>query len=247
MADKPVQLILEALGRAAAEPAGVPLHGGKAAAGLFATTAPAKQAAQRCKDEGYLRVVRTESRGKTVQEVCALTEKGLAYLLSQVSPRQVLEDFVRALESRQAQVDELLAVARQTQDTLDGLKATAEKVLRQLGKPSSPAGAVPSGNGSETWRAVALSYLAQWQASGSSEDCPLPTLFARARQAEPGLGIGHFHDGLRGLYEDEKIYLHPWTGPLYEIPEPQFALLIGHDIAYYASIREGTRPGEKSP
>ena len=35
-----------------------------------------------------------------------------------------------------------------------------------------------------------------------------------------------------------KIYLHPWTGPLYDIPEPPYALLIGHEIAYYASIRK---------
>jgi hypothetical protein len=90
LADKSTQLVLDALGRAAVDPAGVPLHGNKKNPGLFAATATAKQAAQRCKDEGYLHVLRTETKGKTSTEVCALTEKGLAYLLAQVSPKQVL-------------------------------------------------------------------------------------------------------------------------------------------------------------
>jgi len=29
----------------------------------------------------------------------------------------------------------------------------------------------------------------------------------------------------------------PWTGPLYDLPEPHFALLVGHEVAYYASSR----------
>ena len=87
MADKSTTLVLDARSRAVADPAGLPLHGSKAS-GLFATTAPAKQAAELCKQEGYLRVVRTETKGKTTQEICALTEKGLAYLLSRmVYPR----------------------------------------------------------------------------------------------------------------------------------------------------------------
>ena len=49
--------------------------------------------------------------------------------------------------------------------------------------------------------------------------------------------IGQFHDQLRLLHEQELIYLHPWTGPLSEIPEPATALLVGHGIAYYASVR----------
>ena len=91
MADKSTQLILEALSRAAADPTGLPLFVGKNAPGLFAASAPAKQAAKRCMDDDYLRVVRTEKRGKAVQEICTLTDKGLEYLLRQVSPRQVLQ------------------------------------------------------------------------------------------------------------------------------------------------------------
>ena len=239
MAEKSTQLLLEALSRAAADPAGVPLHASKAGPGLFPATAAARLAAQRCKDEALVKVVRTQTRGKAVQEVCAITEKGLAYLLSQVSPRQVLEDLVRAVESRQAQLGELVAAARQTHGSLDAFKALAEKVLQQV-----QAGAVAplpcdhSGpNGAETWTAAALACLGRWRDSGASEDCPLPELYRVARQAYPKLTVGQFHDGLRQLNEQERIYLHPWTGPLYDLPEPPYALLIGHEIAYYVSLR----------
>lgn len=231
MADKSTQLILDALGRAAAEPAGLPLHAGKTAPGLFPATAPARLAAQRCKDDGLLRVVRAEGKGKTAGELCALTEKGLAFLLQQLSPRQVLEDLVRVLEARREQAAALLETARAWSHALDALKGTVEKVLQQL---HAPAPATASANGSETWLAEALTWLRQRHAPG---DCPLPELYRQARAAAPTLSIGHFHDGLRRLIEQGQIYLHPWTGPLYDLPEPTLALLVGHEIAYYASAR----------
>ncbi|MBV9122179.1 MAG: hypothetical protein JO112_02305 [Planctomycetes bacterium] len=237
MADKPQQLILDALSRAAADPGGIPLHGSKGLPGLFAATAPGRQAAQRCKEEGYLRVVRTETRGKTVQEICTLTDKGLTLLLAQLSPRQVLEDLVRTLESRQVQVGELTAAAHQIQSSLEALQALAAKALAQVGSSGQAVGPLPSANGSETWKSTLLSYLAQRKPEGADADCPLPELYRQTQTAAPHRTIGQFHDGLRQLHEQGQIYLHPWTGPLYEIPEPSLALLIGHDIVYYASLR----------
>jgi hypothetical protein len=226
--DRPTQILLDGLSRAVADPAGLPLFGGKSAPGLFAATAAGRAVAQRCKDEGLLRVVRTETHGKTPLDVCTVTDKGLAYLLSQVSPKQVLEDFIRTLDARQAQAGELLLIARQMQAGLDALKLSAEKVLEQLHRPAVNG----SANGSEAWPAAVLSYLARRQ-----EDCPLPELFRQATQAAPGLTIGRFHDGLRRLLDAGQIYLHPWTGPLHALPEPPYALLVGHEIAYYASKR----------
>jgi hypothetical protein len=234
VADKPTHLVLAALGRAAAEPAGLPLFASKSVAGLFAATAAGRQAAQRCQDEDYLRLLRSETKGKTPLDYYVLTEKGLAHLLSQSSPRHLLEDLVRVLEARQAQASELLAAARQMQTTLDGLKANAEQVLRQLPPAANGTAAAPPNEG---WKEAALAFLERWQVSGSSEDCPLPELFRQARQTAPSLSLGCFHDGLRQLHDGEQIYLHPWTGPLYAIPEPPLALLVGHEIAYYASPR----------
>ena len=230
MADKLTQLVLAALGRAAAEPTGLPLHGSKLAPGLFAATPLGKQAAQRCLIEGYLRAAGTEEA--KAAELFALSDKGLAYLLGEVSPRIVLEDLVRALEARQTQAAGLLAAARQMQTTLEGIKASAEKVLGQVPVGDGVAAAV-----ADTWKASVLAFLSRWQASGALEDCPLPELFRQARQAAPALTIGGFHDALRQFHDAGHIGLHPWTGPLYAIPEPPYALLVGHEIAYYASPR----------
>jgi hypothetical protein len=85
-----------------------------------------------------------------------------------------------------------------------------------------------------------IDELQMWRDRETLGDCPLPALFRGVKAHSPRLTIGQFHDALRSLHEARTIYLHPWTGPLYELPEPSLALLAGHEIAYYASLREGT-------
>ncbi len=83
-----------------------------------------------------------------------------------------------------------------------------------------------------------LESLHSWQDGRRLGDCPLPELFALAKAAAPRLTIGQFHDAVRSLAVKQAIYLHPWTGPLYEMPQPALALLSGHEVAYYVSLRE---------
>jgi hypothetical protein len=71
-------------------------------------------------------------------------------------------------------------------------------------------------------------------------DCPLPELF-RALALTGAPTIGQFHDGLRQLHADGAVSFTAWAGPLYALPEPQYALMIGHGIAYYASLKGGPR------
>ena len=98
---------------------------------------------------------------------------------------------------------------------------------------------------------AALTHLARWRDAGASGDCPLVELYRRLAAEAPGLTIGRFHDTLRTLHDRGLIYLHPWTGPLYELPEPAFALLAGHEVAYYASLRgappDGAAPEPRPP
>jgi hypothetical protein len=68
----------------------------------------------------------------------------------------------------------------------------------------------------------------------------LPELYRSLSTREDPPTIGAFHDALRELVAAHRIYLHPWTGPLYALPEPTCALLVGHNIAYYASARSPT-------
>lgn len=247
MADKSTQLILDALSRAAAEPAGLPLYVQKTEPGLFPATTAARTAADRAKAEGLLRVLESESKGRAARETCVLTDKGRQYLVHQSSPRQVLEDFVRVLEDRQAAVAELSAAAVRMAAGLESIRTAVEQVLPRLtdhyqsngtpmnaifipARPSAPAA-------SDALISDVKARLAEWHAAaGSSQDCPLPDLY-RTLESGNQLSVGLFHDALRQLHDDHQVYLHPWTGPLYALPEPAFALLVGHEVAYYASIR----------
>jgi hypothetical protein len=236
MADQSHHLLLEALNRAVTEPAGLPLFSSKAVPGLFAATAAGRKIAQLCKDQGYIRPIRTEPRGKTVREICAISEQGLQFLLQELNPKKVLESLVSSLESRRAQLQELVGQVGRMQASFEALKAHAARVLEEIGKRASPA---PHGaNGADPWLPSALEFLRGRDESKSLEDCSLPELFAAMRAKKPGLTIGQFHDGLRRLVEQQCIFLHPWTGPLYEIPQPALALMVGHEIAYYASLRK---------
>jgi hypothetical protein len=84
--------------------------------------------------------------------------------------------------------------------------------------------------------ATLLAHLGEWSGT-AGEDYPLPDLYRSLSRLPSPPSIGEFHDCLRRLHADGAIYLHPWTGPLYALPEPAYALLVGHNIAYYASIR----------
>ncbi len=265
MTDKSTRMVLAALSRAAAAPEGAPLYSVRGGSGLFPAAPAGRQAAQRCKDEGWLRIASTESdvstpvpstagdttvlvrkKLKTTTEICHLTEKGLAWLLGQTSPREVLEDFIRALEARQAEGLDLFAGLQRMQTGFDALKASAEAVLERMSRPQEAAateGLLERFQRFHQGRAgdigtVLLARLKEWQASGASEDCPLPELFHRSQTGSPDLTIGAFHDSLRRLHDAGLVYLHPWTGPLHALPEPSFALLVGHEIAYYVSLKK---------
>lgn len=219
MADRPSQLVLAALTRAAADPPGAPLFASKGAPGLFPTTVAGKLAAQRALDEGYLA---EEGPGH-----CKITPGGLDFLLDQSSPRQVLEDFVRVLEARHEQAQQLLATA---QKMLAGIESLASTLLPVLDRATG--GLNASCRQFHGPDAALIEILSRW---AGPDDCPLPELFRRACERGPHLTLGAFHDALRRLHQQGRIYLHPWTGPKYQMPEPACALLVGHDVAYYAS------------
>jgi hypothetical protein len=255
VADKLTPLILDALARAVADPHGSPLFASKAAAGLFPAVAAAKPAAHKCLQEGLIRVVRTDGQGKQLREYYAGTPSGLKFLVEQSSPRQVLDDFVRLLEERRDEVADLLATAERMAAGIDGMKAAVAAVLPKVvngtgngvtGCPSPhavtehPVTSFPVPEPVPTAELCELIHtrLRDWASSaGVPRDCPLAELFRSLSTLDPAPTVGQFHDALRQLHADARIYLHPWTGPLYALPEPAVALLVGHEVAYYASLR----------
>jgi hypothetical protein len=260
--------MLVGLSRAAAA-TGLPLHGNRTTEGLFPMSAAGKQAAQKCCDAGYLAVVPTEPaaggatpeggtatlvRKKTAPALYTVTDAGLEFLLARVSPKAVLEDFLRALQARQGELGELCQLTRQTLAATEALHACVAKAIEQVASPSAGAGSnlkalfrtfltePPHDQAPATAAAdldaCLLQELERWQQSGASEDYPLPQLYHHVAEHKSGVTIGSLHDALRRLHDSGKVYLHPWTGPLYELPEPAHALLIGHGVAYYASIKQ---------
>lgn len=229
LADSSQPLILDALRRAIADPGGAPLHGSRTDAGLFPGSAAAKKAARACKDREFLHVLRTEQRDKGPVEVCAITERGLAFLINQTSARAVLDHLIAALTACEKDI-------AATRSRLDQLRAAIERVLTVAGAPAGNGAPKPNGvhHAEPPWAAAMLDALAQWQTARPTEDCPLPELYRHANQAAT-VSVGAFHDGLRCLHQQGRLYLHPWTGSLHDLPEPTLALLIGHSIAYYAS------------
>jgi hypothetical protein len=262
VADKLTQQILDALTRAAAHPGGQPLYASKTEAGLFPNTSAAKAAVNKCVADGFVRLVAADpTKGRPGRELYALSDAGWEYLLAQVNPKQVLEDFVRVLEDRRGEVGELLATARHMADSLQGLKdavsrvlpaVTAARVTREparhadLAGPGCDRGAVPVAPAARQEVAevdlapLVLARLADWS---EATDCTLPELYRSLSVLDPAPTIGAFHDCLRTLFAAGAISLPAWTGPLYAMPEPAFAMMNGHGIAYYASLRQaGVRP-----
>ncbi|MBY0231402.1 MAG: hypothetical protein K2W96_19125 [Gemmataceae bacterium] len=186
MADKSSQLVIAALARAAADPLGVPLFAAKGAPGLFPSTAAGKLAAQKARDEGHLQA------GDDAR--CTITGRGLEHLLGQVSPRQVLEDFVRVLESRSAEVARMAA-------SLDALRSMLRPVLDRAAATDLKSVFRQFHDASPDPCPVLAELLAQWN---GTDDCPLPDLYRRACDKLPALSVGQFHDALR-LMEREGL------------------------------------------
>lgn len=230
-------LIVEALQRAAAAPEGMPLVSSKAVPGLFTGGAAAKQAAVACKERGLLHVVRTQNRGRTALEVCALTEEGWRHLLEESSPRPVLEALRAALDQQTAKLSELTAAANTQRAAVDAIRSAVSRIEENLRQPKGPPFPL-SKNGTPSLEETIKQALSAWHERQPMGDCPLPELLRRVRETSPGSTIGRFHDAVRELSDERVLSLHPWTGPLYEMPEPEAALLVGHEIAYYASLRD---------
>jgi hypothetical protein len=222
LTDKVALIVIDALRKAAVEPAGLPLFAARAQPGLFPANTSGKQAAERVCSVGWLKALEAPS------ELWTLSEQGRARLLEETTPRQVLEDCVRAIESRHDQVVALKATLDSLTGQLTGLRSTIETVLPRL--PST------GGESGESIEETILAALRRWQCD-AADDCPLPELFRQIEFTHPGITIGGFHDALRRMHENGTIYLHPWTGPLYSMSEPVFALLTGHEVAYYVSGR----------
>ncbi|MEZ6141104.1 MAG: hypothetical protein R3B84_11085 [Zavarzinella sp.] len=244
MSDKSTRMILDALSKAVSEPAGFALFATKGEPGLFPANTTARFAADQAKNAGWLQVISEDTRGKQPVEICTITPAGREYLVAQSNPTQLLEDCVRVLELKSEELANIQGTLQHLETAISSLKLLVTDCISQLATdrkiavPSRPTQVVDqAAKPMEALPGFVMNQLKQWaMGDRTSPDYPLPQLY-QAVTTQQHISIGAYHDLLRGMHQQAQIYLHPWTGPLYTLPEPQFALLVGHEVAYYASQR----------
>jgi hypothetical protein len=56
----------------------------------------------------------------------------------------------------------------------------------------------------------------------------------RTQKADgPAASLGQFHDALQDLAAAGRVRLSPWTGAMYQLPDPECCLLVGREIMGY--------------
>jgi hypothetical protein len=248
MADKITDVLLDALRRAIAEPAEQRLFRSGKLSGLFTgRTSVHAEAASQALREGLLEVVRSETRGKVTIDWVRPSPRGVLFVHEHESPLRALEDLHNILrvsregipvwlaEMRhdlQALVARVADEAERWSHRLDALSQRVEEALRR-----ADAGKIEKANGSARavpWALDALMYLDRRQTGGAATPCPLPELFAALRLQHDGISMTGFHDGLRRLADHRALQLFPFHGPSTELPQPEYALLDGATVLYYA-------------
>jgi hypothetical protein len=245
--DKLTSILLDALRKAMANPTEHRLFKSGKVEGIFSRRGGGDEAAALALREGYVEIVRREEKGKTDIEWVHLTPRGIEFLYEHDSPQAVLGEIRKMLRSTKAGVpawldamlDQLKTLAERFGEEmqrylrkLDVLTHRVEEALRRIdaGVPalSNPIqGLVP-------WGWEALTYLDHRKLGGAIDDCPLQELFGVIKARHPNLSIILFHDGLRQLEQNRAIRLLPFLESPDKLPAPEYALLDGSRVLYYA-------------
>ncbi len=249
MSDLANEEILDALKLALAEPGEHRLYRSGKLAGLFASRTGAHgDAGATAVRDGLFEIVRTEMKGKASTEWVRLTPAGVDYLHAHDSPVVVLRELQMELRATRAGIPLWLEQMReqwqsfsgqmveQMQQALKRLDALGERVEEALRRADAIAPTLPNGVASSVpWGLEALTYLDRRRSTGAKENCPMPELFAAVRRNNPNLSLSEFQTGLRRLGDHKALRLLPFDGPADRMPHPEYALLDGASVFYYAA------------
>jgi hypothetical protein len=243
--DQRKRMLFDALKLGAAEAGEQRLYRRGKLPGLFAqrTSVNAEIADAAVKD-GLLEVTRVETTGKATIEWVRVTQKGQQFLVDGESPIRALEELREALAVHQqglpawagqmnARIDTLsrsfvgeIEAMRQRLDQLAGnveaALARIEAVRAEADLPETP------------WGPEALDALERRKQVGLGTRCPLADLFAALKETHAELTVKEFHAGLKSLQDRRLIALLPGVGSG-DTPGPEYALLDGPAVFYYAS------------
>lgn len=223
MADQQI-IILHALSFALESGAVCSLFNKKGVQGLFPLSASGKLAAKYCFEMRLLKVV--EQSTKPFTEMVKITRLGIRAVLEGIKIDRLLENAATIIESPTEK--SVINPANDDMVFYQSLEKVAGSIALKLGAPLSEEFSSPAKH--------IFILLKEWSDSGRAGDCQLYYLYQHLSPLCPGITPGAFHDALRNLRQKKLIELHPWTGPLYEIPKPELALMAGHEIACYASL-----------
>jgi len=249
MVEKVIEVLLDALKQAIAEPGEQRLYKSGKLDGLFASrTGTNGEAADLAIREGLLEVVRTETKGKITTEWVKTTPDAREFLQRHESPIQALKDLQAILQSNRQSIPlwlaemqgELDALAKRLGEEaekwthrLESLGEQVAQALRRVEAADSPV--LESGAADSAWAVDALGYLDRRRGRGAQGDCPLPELFSALRPRHQELSVPEFHDGLRRLQDRRALRLLPFAGSPNEMPEPEYALIDGANVLYFAA------------
>lgn len=245
------QSLVEALRQALAESDEQRLYKSGKLSGLFPSrNGVHAAAAEQALRDGLLEIVRTETKGKTVIDWVRPTPRGVEYLHERESPLCALQELRSTLQLNQRAVplwlmemrgalqamDERLATdARKWLERLDALTRRVDETLRRL-EQSAPL-LPPEIAAAHPWAIDALNYLDRRRlavGNGDTSTCPLSELFAALVRQHTDLSLRVYHEGLRRLHERRLIHLQPAVS-LADLPQPEYALLEGSAVFYYAA------------
>ncbi|MBX7103682.1 MAG: hypothetical protein K1X57_06350 [Gemmataceae bacterium] len=246
--EKARAIVLDALKAALATPGEQRLYRSGKLPGLLAVRSGAyAQAARILIDEKLVEIVSRSEAGRTAAEWVRITPVGVDYLHARESPRAVLAELHDALAVTRAGVpvwlddvrrelagigDKLAKDVAAMTARLDALASRVDEALRRAdargpGWPEKSADVAP-------WAVVALSYLDRRRETGMPGPCPLPELYGAIRRREPLVSLADFQTGLHKLAETKALRLLPHTGPMSELTEPEYAIVSGLELLYYA-------------
>ena len=249
MADRLTETLLDALKTALAAPGEERLFRAGKLTGLFpGRVGVSAEAAAKALRDGLLQISRTETKGKAVIEWAKLTPRGVEFLHQHDSPVRALHELRDVLHATRSGLPAWVAEMRQTlagmgeritvdsrkfEAKLDVLSQRVEEALRRLETrgPSLP----PAVTETAPWAVDALTYLEHRRLTGANGHCPLPELFAALMTQHPGLSVGTFHEGLRRLQRERVLRLTPFEGTPSSLPQPEYAILDGATLLYYAT------------
>lgn len=244
--DKATEILLDALRQGAAIGGELRLYRSGKLPGLFTgKTSINAEIASKAVADGFIEMVRTETKGKTSTDWVRVTPQGIAFLLERESPHRAMDELRAALHAHDDGLpgwlgeirncleelttrflDEVAVVSRR----LDALAQRVGESLKRTERSQVAAGAA----GALIWAEDVSGYLEQRQTGGLGDKCPLPELFAAVKNKDEALTIKDFHIGLRRLHDRGALRLLPFDGPEGP-PEPEYALLDGPAMYWFAA------------